>query len=391
VGIGEDVRCAGPITSARRRPVSTSTRMIGRSRRPRTVSWNGLTGGRVGEWRASVDLLVAPDHPRSYPEPTDHLLRRLEVAVIPGGQRRRILVVVKTYPNPSQSYVETVCCAGVDLDTRSWVRMYPITFRRLADKKFAKYQVITCAVGQPRGDNRPESLRVDQDTIQLVGEPMAAGDRGWRRRMASLPPSSKSLEEIQETQRRDGTSLGMFRPKQIKRLVKRRAKPWNERQRAALRQQRLGLGEAELAELADLEQIPWSFAYEFTCADARCTGHELGILDWEIGESYRQWSRQYGDRWEEKLRERYEVELPARDLHFVVGNLAKRRHTFEIIGLVRPPRAKVANSGFVQETLDLMGEQRPVAGAGVGLEAEQADPLGLDQRHEVLELFPGEA
>ena len=311
--------------------------------------------------------------------------------MVPGVPTRRILVVVKTYPNPSQSYVETVCCAGVDLDSRSWVRMYPITFRRLADKKFAKYQVITCAVGRPRGDNRPESLRVDQDTIELVGEPMPAGDHGWRRRMSSLPLPARSLEEIQEAQRRDGTSLGMFRPKEIKRLVKRKAKPWSERQRAALLQQRLSLGEAELAELADLEQIPWSFAYEFTCDDDRCGGHELGILDWEIGESYRQWSREYGDRWEEVLRAKYEVELPGRDLHFVVGNLAKRRRTFEIIGLVRPPRPKMVDSGFVQESLDLMGEQRSVTGAGVGLEAEQADPLGLDERHEALELFPGEA
>jgi hypothetical protein len=45
---------------------------------------------------------------------------------------RRLLVVVKTYPNPSHSYGETVCCAGVDLATGRWVRMYPITFRRLA-------------------------------------------------------------------------------------------------------------------------------------------------------------------------------------------------------------------------------------------------------------------
>lgn len=304
---------------------------------------------------------------------------------------RRILVVVKTYPNPSVSYVETVCCAGVDLDTGRWVRMYPITFRRLADKRFKKYQILTCEVGPPRQDNRPESLRVDQDTIKLVGEPMPPGTAGWQKRMATMPPIARSLEEIQEAQRLQGTSIGMFRPKLIKGLVKRKAKAWTERKRAALRQQRLGLGEAELAELADLEQIPWSFAYRFTCDDERCTGHELGILDWEIGQSYRSWSRMYGDDWEEKLRLRYELELPATDLHLVVGNLNARRHVFEIIGLVYPPRSKMAHSGFVQETLDLMGEQRPVAGMGVGLEAEQADALGLDQGHEALELFPGEA
>ena len=99
----------------------------------------------------------------------------------------------------------------------------------------------------------------------------------------------------------------------------------------------------------------------------------------------------YGDGWEAKLRQRYEVELPAADLHFVVGNLNARRHVFEIIGLVYPPRSKMADSGFVQETLDLMGEKRPVAGTGVGLEAQEADALGFDEGHEDLELFPGEA
>ena len=92
--------------------------------------------------------------------------------------------------------------------------MYPITFRRLADKRFAKYQVIDCEV-VARGDNRPESLRVNQDTIELDGRPMRAGPAGWRRRMALLPPPSRSLEEIREAQARDGTSIGMFRPRQI--------------------------------------------------------------------------------------------------------------------------------------------------------------------------------
>lgn len=307
-----------------------------------------------------------------------------------GDTRRRILVVVKTYPNPSRTHVETVCCAGVDLGTGRWVRMYPITFRRLADRKFAKYQVIECEAGRPRNDTRPESLRVDQETIRLVGEPMPSGDRGWRERMARLPVPARSLEEIQDAQRRDGTSIGMFRPARVHRLVFRKAKPWTERQKVALLQERLDLGEAQLAELRDLEQIPWSFAYAFTCDDERCGGHEMGILDWEIGESYRQWVRMYPDNWEEKLRERYERELTTRDLHFVVGNLSKRRHTFEIIGLVRPPRSKMLDAGFVQESLDLMGEQRAVARGGIGLEAQEADALAADEGEELLELFPDE-
>ena len=108
---------------------------------------------------------------------------------------KRILVVVKTYPNPSQTHIETVCCAGVDLDTGGWVRMYPITFRRLADHRFKKYQVIECQATKPRNDARPESLRVDQGSIKLIGQVIPSSDR-WRRRMALLPAPSGSLEEI---------------------------------------------------------------------------------------------------------------------------------------------------------------------------------------------------
>ncbi len=60
-----------------------------------------------------------------------------------------------------------------------------------------------------------------------------------------------------------------------------------------------------------------------------------------------------------------------------------------IIGLVRPPRSKM-DGGDVQQSLDLMGEQGPVTGSGIGLETEEADPFGGDERDERLEFFPGE-
>jgi hypothetical protein len=305
---------------------------------------------------------------------------------VPEYVEKRILIVVKTYPNPSSHYRETVCCAGVDLDTGEWVRLYPITFRELAGRQFEKFQIIRCRVARPNNDNRPESWRVDQDSIVLEGDPIPDGPRGWARRMDLLPTPSATLHEIVEAQRRDGTSIGMFRPKRIVRLTKKSAEPWDERQKAALRQEHLNLGAELTRELNELEQIPWKFAYELFCDDAACTGHELSIIDWELGAAYRNWSRSYGPEWEEALRQKFERELPARDLHLVVGNLAAHHGSFVIIGLVRPPRPKV-DGRYVQQSLDLMGQQRPMAGVGVGLEAKQADALRLQERHEALELF----
>lgn len=303
---------------------------------------------------------------------------------------KRFLVVVKTYPNPSAKYGETVCCAAVDLDTGRWARLYPITFRRLAGSQFSKWQVIRCRATLARKDPRRESWHVDHDSIELVGEPLPAGKRGWRHRMAALPPISRSLEEIQEMQRSDGTSIGMFRPKEIQRLVKRRADPWTDEQRQHIRKEQLGLGGSSSRLLAELEQLPWSFKYQFLCDDDRCVNpHEISIIDWEVGAAYRRWRARYGENWERAFRQKFEDELPTTDLHLVVGNTASHPRVFQIIGLVRPPRSQV-DGGHVQESLDLVGEQRPVTGGGVGLEAEKADTLGLDDGNEILELCPDE-
>lgn len=302
-------------------------------------------------------------------------------------QERRILIVVKTYPNPSKTYVETVCCAGVDVDTCRWMRLYPIRFRQLADKSFAKYQIIRCRVRKAIQDPRPESYRIDEKTLAPERFVDTAGR--WRKRFAIMPPASRSLDDIQAANRSKARiSLGMFRPKRIVRLVIGPARPWTEAQRAALKQQRMGLDGPGLEHLRQLEQIPWKFSYEFECDDERCRGHTLQILDWEIGEAYRQWSRKYAADWQARIRDRFEREFTTeKDLHLIVGTVSTHPRTFVIIGLVYPPRPKV-DGLYVQETLDLMGEERAVTGSGVDLEAEQADALGADEGHEPLELFP---
>ena len=45
-------------------------------------------------------------------------------------EKQRVLITVKTYPTLSRKYGETVCTAGVREDG-TWVRIYPVPFRRL--------------------------------------------------------------------------------------------------------------------------------------------------------------------------------------------------------------------------------------------------------------------
>ncbi|MCF8054554.1 MAG: hypothetical protein K9K75_04975 [Deltaproteobacteria bacterium] len=55
---------------------------------------------------------------------------------------RSVFITVKTYPTLSSKYDELVCTAGI-LDDGSWVRIYPLPFRKLDyEKKYKKYQWI---------------------------------------------------------------------------------------------------------------------------------------------------------------------------------------------------------------------------------------------------------
>lgn len=272
-----------------------------------------------------------------------------------GARSMRCLIVVKTYPNPSQRYGETVCCAGIDMSTREWVRIYPVNFRRLAAARFHKYQVIECQWRPPNDDQRPESRRVDQDSIQ-VHERLSTKD-GWRERLRWLPPLHPSLEAVDDDHREHGISLAVVRPKRIDRLIIEKATPYTEKQLAVIRQQRLNLGEDDSPQLRELERLPYTFSYRFWCDDARCHGHTKQILDWEIGESYRKWRREYGaNGWERAIRGMYEDRLLRQDLQLVVGTMKKRPHTFTIVGLVYPPRPKVDRGDRSQLSLQLVDQ-----------------------------------
>src|SRR3984893_6085761 len=76
-----------------------------------------------------------------------------------------------------------------------------------------------------------------------------------------------------------------------------------------------------MAPRTPLEKIPGEFRYQFRCAEVTCRGHRIMCTDWEMGESYRRWRDQYGERWEAMFRQRYERDMMEKeDTHFYDGN-----------------------------------------------------------------------
>jgi hypothetical protein len=92
-----------------------------------------------------------------------------------------------------------------------------------------------------------------------------------------------------------------------------------------------------------LEKIPLEFRYEFRCGDVDCNGHTMMCTDWEMMQACRAWRGEYGEKWEEKFRQRFETEmLQKNDTHFFVGTLHQYPKSWIIVGLFYPPKPKMA-------------------------------------------------
>ncbi len=280
-------------------------------------------------------------------------------------------MLVKTYPVPSKKYGETVCCAGVDAATGKWVRMYPVNFRSLAEyAKFEKWQFVQASWTSSADDSRPESRKVFQDTIR-VGQKLEAGG-GWAQRRRWLDPLlDQSIEALRLEQIQTKKSLGVIRPRVIKRLIIRPTDPWDTESRDSLVQLSLDWTNSSTP-TGNLEILPYDFLYEFECYDAECQGHTMEIFDWELAQAFRNFRRRYGPAgWEAKLRQKYETELPTRDLHLLLGT-HHRWGNWLIVGVIAPPYPQVTKRQR-RAARQLGGEWEPMTLPLVGLEAEQSD------------------
>lgn len=143
--------------------------------------------------------------------------------------RKKLLVWGKTYPEFSKTYYETVCTGAVDAETGKLVRIYPITLRYMKEP-FKTYDWVEANVERNTSDFRPESHRIQQDSIKFVDR-IEADKKGWPERSKWVLGANnvfKSVEALQAAEAKDHTSLGLIKPKAISRIYMRR-KPDSER------------------------------------------------------------------------------------------------------------------------------------------------------------------
>lgn len=263
--------------------------------------------------------------------------------------QERILITVKTYPTLSQKYGETVCTAGLRPDG-SWVRLYPIPFRRLEDlDRYRKFDWLETTLVPSRSDVRPETFHpVDWHEFKTVGF-MDTKDR-WRERRDMVLGKAKvydRLDELMVAAKANTMSLAVFKPKRIISFQWEDDEPeWDPRRvdlmRSAADQSELFPEDDWRKTFNLIPKLPYSFFYHFEDITGRRS--TLKILDWECGQLYWNCSKKFGvSRTDalEKVRQKYIEDLGSKDIHFFLGT-TKQFHGFSpnpwlIIGVFAPP------------------------------------------------------
>ncbi|WP_433315602.1 hypothetical protein [Micromonospora chersina] len=256
--------------------------------------------------------------------------------------RLRVLITVKAAPNPSEKYGETVCVAGVraNLEHPGWVRLYPINFRYLdSTEKFDKYDIVSVdAIPARGGDQRRESWRPLMGT--LVRERRLPP---WKQRRAWLDTYvESSMCRLNQGARNttDSQSLALVQPREVGDLKITLHEGWTKEE-----QRKIDAYVNQLDLLDDQDRTPleaprFRGAYRYRCWDRRCRGHEQGLLDWEFVVLQRR-LRHYSDEEARGALKKKFLDMmcaPKRDVAFYVGNQAKRRHVFSVLGVYYPER-----------------------------------------------------
>ncbi|BBX06750.1 hypothetical protein [Mycolicibacterium aichiense] len=262
-----------------------------------------------------------------------------------GEESAEVIITVKTYPNPSETYGETVCVAGVRLDRGGpeWIRLYPVKFRNADfDNQFRKYEIIRVnGTYHQVGDNRPESFRPRQDDMVHVEH--LETKKNWllrRNKLGSLIGETSMCELIAQNPKGNmgnpSPSLGLIKPVDIETSVVD-GDPWSPAEQAKVNH----ASEPDLfgSSMVPLEPAPYAIRYKYRCAAAKCPGHNQKNLDWEVGQAGRRWKIDYGDTGAREAmlkRWRDDMTSPDHDIHFYVGNQNKYRRTFSVLGTWYP-------------------------------------------------------
>jgi hypothetical protein len=234
------------------------------------------------------------------------------------------IVLIKAAPQVGRRHGETVCCAAVDREGR-WLRLYPVRFRQLEQaKRFGRWDIVRFHWRTPRDDARPESRRVEENSIEIVGK-LKEGER--QKFLAPLIRTSLRRE------REAGRTLALLNVEVLEFSWERRSEDEISRERSDFRAITLQTDLFNTRPLIPYEPSPYVFRYRYRCDDGERQGT---CQDWEIDTTFFKWCRKYG---EEAALERihcvFGEDYPRKGMLLAMGTHSLYPDTWLINGVIR--------------------------------------------------------
>lgn len=260
----------------------------------------------------------------------------------------RLLITVKTYPTLSRKHGETVCTAGIREDG-SWVRLYPVPFRRLnEEEQYRKFDWVELDMRKSTKDPRPETFHpTDAKAIVPVSHLDTRDHWRSRRRILEKVVKHHKLQPLLEGAKANSLSLALFKPARVLDFIHEPCeRDWDAAKVAAMRdtaaQGELFVEEEWRQTFNLMPKLPYNFSYRFEDAEGRQS--KLQVLDWEAGQLFHNCLRDArGDELLAlaKVRQKYFDTFLKTDLHFFLGTM-KEFHGYSpnpwvIIGVLPLP------------------------------------------------------
>lgn len=254
--------------------------------------------------------------------------------------KEKLLVLAKAMPELSKKYEHTICVAGIT-ENGDWRRIYPVPwekFRRDSGTNFPKKSWIEYELlSDKQSDHRPESRKIDYDTIKILGP------EKFTRIESMLKERLTTVEALMEK----GTinqSLGVVDPLEVFDFAPTENEHYEE---LVTRKAQKDLYGNDVVKL-DIPEYKYRYFYR---DDSDGIRHEMLCEDWEVGELYRNCERyrklgKYPDvdTVHQKVKNKMLDEMFANHrkgrVKFIVGSHS-RFPTYMVVGVIYPKKSDV--------------------------------------------------
>jgi hypothetical protein len=234
------------------------------------------------------------------------------------------IILVKASPQVGKRHGETVCCAGVN-DKGEWVRLYPVSFRTLDQaRQFRRWDRIRFRWKKPQDDPRPESLRVDHQSIEVIGELKQKERLNFLSRL-EVPSISKVKDE--------GETLALLRPQSPKFFIEKKPPEALKEEKQKFEALAAQTDLFNSSPLIPYDPCPYNFKYSYRTDDGEREGT---CQDWETDATFYNWSRHYGEQKALEFIQRvFGEEYPKKGMVFAMGTHSLYPDTWLINGIIR--------------------------------------------------------